>query len=161
MTTDQRITRGLPFEEAETVTGIQVTELCNENGCPQHGEDNCPGCPGLGEVMYLIDCLVKDIRELEAAVVWTRYELSSYLPDYEQMLIRTDIVSGLAGRYQDDPVYQIYMKYAGEDPLESEEQVRRILGLAHIPFHIFDDNSEEDYDPDDDYSVFNDQFADS
>ena len=160
MTIDQK-TRDLPFEEGEAGAGIQVTEPCNENGCPQHGEDNCPGCPGLGEVMYLIDCLVKDIRELEAAVVWTRYELSNYLPAYEQMLMRTDIVSGLAGRYQGNPVYQIYMKYAGEDPMESEEQVRRILGLAHLPCHIFDDNGEENYDPDDDYSVFNDQFADS
>ena len=160
MTIDQK-TRDLPFEEGEAGAGIPVIEPGIENGYLQYKEDNCPGCPGLGEVMYLIDCLVKDIRELEAAVVWTRYELSGYLPDYEQMLIRTDIISGLAGRYQDNPVYQIYMKYAGEDPLESEEQVRRILGLAHIPCHIFDDNSEEDYDPDDDYSVFNDQFADS
>ena len=161
MKTDQRATRGLQFEEVENEASIPATAPYIDNGCPQHREDNCPGCPGLGDVMYLIDCLVKDIRELEAAVVWTRYELSNYLPAYEQMLMRTDIVSGLAGRYQGNPVYQIYMKYAGEDPMESEEQVRRILGLAHIPFHIFDDNSEEDYDPDDDYSVFNDQFADS
>ena len=104
MTTDQRITRGLPFEETETGAGIPVTEPCIVNGCPPHRENDCPGCPGLGEVMYLIDCLVKDIRELEASVVWTRYELSGHLPEYEQMLMRTDIVSGLAGRYQDNPV---------------------------------------------------------
>ena len=93
------------------------------------------------------------------SLVQTRYELSGYLPDYEQMLVRTDIVSGLAGRYQDNPMYQIYMKYAGEDPLESEEQVRRILGFAHIPCTIFDE--EEDSNLDDNYTVFIYQFADS
>ena len=75
-----------------------------------HDSSICSGCPGMYELIRLIDCLVKDIRHLESEVVRTRYELSRHLPHPYDEELRGDIVSDLAGRYSDDPAYQLYMK---------------------------------------------------
>lgn len=98
-----------------------------------HDGSICSDCPGIYEFIKLIDCLVKDIRHLESETVRTRYELSHHLPHPYDEELRGDIVSDLAGRYSDDPAYQLYMKlmYDNRDPMESDEWAGQIQRLAH------------------------------
>lgn len=93
----------------------------------------CEGCPGLYEFIILIDCLVKDIQHLESETVRTRHKLSRHLPHPYDDYLRSGILSDLAGRHNDNPAYQAYMKllYDNQDPMESDEWVRHICGLAH------------------------------
>lgn len=98
-----------------------------------HNGSICGDCPGMYEFIRLIDCLVKDIRHLESETVRTRYELSRLLTYPYDNELRGDIVSDLAGRYGDDPAYQLYMKlmYDNRDPMESDEWASQIHRLAH------------------------------
>jgi hypothetical protein len=91
-------------------------------------DDNC-----LYEFCRLIDLLANDIVHLEEEVVKTRYALSTYLKSPYDECLRTDILSDLAGRYSDNPAYQIYMEllYNNQDPMESDECVRSIIKLAN------------------------------
>lgn len=98
-----------------------------------HDGNICGGCPGIYEFIRLIDYLVKDIEHLESETVRTRYELSRYLPHPYGEDLRGDIVSDLAGRYSEDPAYQVYMKlmHDNRDPMESDEWTSHISYLAH------------------------------
>ena len=98
-----------------------------------HDGSICGDCPGMYEFISLIDCLVKDIQHLESETVRIRYELSRYLPHPYSADLLGDIVSDLAGRYSDDPAYQVYMKlmYDNRDPMESDEWASQIHRLAH------------------------------
>jgi len=91
-------------------------------------DDNC-----LYDFCRLIDLLVNDIVHLEGEVVRTRYALSTYLEPPYDVCLRSDILSDLAGRYSDDPAYQIYMKllYNNQDPMESDECVQLMNKLAN------------------------------
>ncbi|MBF4691588.1 hypothetical protein [Fusibacter ferrireducens] len=87
----------------------------------------------LYEFCRLIDCLIKDIQHLESETVKTRYTLSKYLePPYDEFM-RSDILSGLAGRYYDHPAYKIYIQllYNNQDPMDSDEWVDHITNLTH------------------------------
>lgn len=98
-----------------------------------HDGSICGNCPGMYEFIRLIDLLVKDIRHLESETVRARYELSRHLPHpYDEELLG-NIVSDLAGRYSDDPAYQLYMKlmYDNRDSMESDEWANKIYRLAH------------------------------
>ena len=57
----------------------------------------------------LVKALIADIQHLESEVVHTRYELSSYLTEKERNLLRSDILSNLAGRYASDPAYDAFV----------------------------------------------------
>jgi hypothetical protein len=81
---------------------------------------------------WLVDRMVGDIRFLEEKIVRIRYKLSWHLEEPHGEFLRCDILSNLAGRYYDDPAYQIYMKllYDNHDPMESKKRGRRIRKLA-------------------------------
>ena len=84
-------------------------------------DDQCTSC----EMRFfdLIDQLIMDIRHLEPKVVYLRYLLSMYLPEWDGEMLRCDIFSDLVGSYWDRPAYQDYLKafYDGHDPLDSDE----------------------------------------
>ncbi len=75
--------------------------------------------------LQLIDYFVNDIKELEREVIRLRYKLSMRLPNYEGLMLRSEIYSNLAGRYEWHDAYQKYMSlYSnGTDPLENNIKV--------------------------------------
>lgn len=83
--------------------------------------------------LQLIDYLVKDIRQLELETIRLRYELSKWLPDYDGLLIRSDIYSGLAGRYDWQKAYASYVALYcnGIDPLDNESYSGQMRAMAH------------------------------
>lgn len=87
----------------------------------------------LYEFCQLIDYLIKDIQHLESEIVRTRYTLSNYLRSPFEESMRSDILSGLAGRYWDHPAYKAYINlfYNNQDPMDNDEWVNHILQLAH------------------------------
>lgn len=87
----------------------------------------------LYDFCQLIDYLISDIRHLESETVKTRYALSEYLKSPYDEYLRSDILSGLAGRYQDHPAYKAYIQlfYNNQDPMSSDEWVNHIVNLAH------------------------------
>lgn len=89
--------------------------------------------PDVYDYCQLIDCLIKDIQHLESEIVKTRYLLSNYLKPPLDEAMKSDILSGLAGRYWDNPAYKSYIEmfYAKEDPMENDKWVNHILKLAH------------------------------
>lgn len=50
--------------------------------------------------LQLIDYLVDDIKQLELETIRLCHELSKRLPGYDGLMLRTEIYSGLAGRYE-------------------------------------------------------------
>ena len=81
----------------------------------------------------LVEALMADIQHLESEVVRMRYELSSYLPEKERELLRSDILSNLGGRYAGNPAYDVFVSQwcNGTDPMDSDEWVEHIWRLAH------------------------------
>jgi len=81
--------------------------------------DYCLAC----ETGYLwfIDSLVKDIKHLELKIVYLRYTLSKYLPEYDGEMLMCDIFSDLSAPHWDHPIYQEYMNgfCGGENPLDN------------------------------------------
>jgi hypothetical protein len=49
----------------------------------------------------LIGRLVRDIQHLESKVVFLRYSLSKFLPEYDREMLRCDIFADLYGNYFD------------------------------------------------------------
>ena len=96
-------------------------------------DELCESCDILYELFHLVDYLIKDIQHLETETVRTRYELSLYLKNPYDEFLRRDIFSNLAGRYSDNPAYQLYMKlnYNNQDPMDSKEWVNHIWAVAH------------------------------
>ena len=85
------------------------------------------------DMFQLMEALITDIQHLESEVVRTRYELSRYLPEKERNLLRSDILSGLADRYAEDPAYDAFVEdwCGGTDPMDTDEWVEHIRRLAH------------------------------
>lgn len=83
--------------------------------------------------LQLIDYLVKDIKQLEMETVRLRYELSKRLTDYDAMLLRSDIYSALAGRYdwQDAYVRYVSLYCDDKDPLDNKEYSSQMEQMAH------------------------------
>jgi hypothetical protein len=81
----------------------------------------------------LVKALIADIQHLESEVVHMRYELSSYLPEKERNLLRSDILANLGGRYAGSPAYDVFVREwcNGTDPMDSDEWVEHIWRLAH------------------------------
>lgn len=96
-------------------------------------EKICNDCNYLYEFCKLVDALVKDILHLESETVHARYELSRYLDKPYDEYLRSDILSNMAGRYSDNPAYQVYIQLYHDnlDPMESDEWVEHIMNLAH------------------------------
>lgn len=69
--------------------------------------------------LQLIDYLVNDIKHLELESIRLRYELSKCLSDYDGLLFKSDIYSGLASRYEWQEAYARYVSLycEGTDPL--------------------------------------------
>lgn len=87
----------------------------------------------LYDFCQLIDYLIKDIQHLESEIVRIRYTLSRHLEAPDGEFMRSDILSGLAGRYHNHPAYQPYIQlyYNNQDPMQSDEWVNHIWNLAH------------------------------
>jgi len=70
----------------------------------------------------LIERLVEGIQHLELKVVYLRYLLSKYLPEWDGEMLRDDIFRDLTGGFWDQPAYQKYLSayHGGLDPLDSE-----------------------------------------
>jgi len=70
----------------------------------------------------LVDCLVSNIKQLEAKVVCLRHELSRYIPDkYKGEMLRCDILSDLSScDFYDNPVFQRFVSchHKGENPFD-------------------------------------------
>ncbi|WP_313134220.1 hypothetical protein [Anaerocolumna sp.] len=96
-------------------------------------DECCDECMILYEFCRLTDCLVKDIKHLEAEIVRTRYTLSNYLEKPDCEFLRSDILANLAGRYVGNSAYDAYIKllYNNQDPMDSKEWVDFISQLAH------------------------------
>ena len=100
----------------------------------------CEGCleycrlepfPDEGDFFWLIELMVREIKDLEAEIVRTRQVLAEYLPERWAEGLRADIFCDLSARFTDNPKYDRYVKYChdGTDPMESKEQVSRMLRL--------------------------------
>ena len=80
----------------------------------------------------LIHYLIQDIQHLETEVVRTRFQLSQYLPVPDRINMQADILSDLAGRYEDHPAYLHYIDlyHNNLDPLNSDEWIHHILSVS-------------------------------
>lgn len=92
-------------------------------------EVNCAeSCEAVIALCELIDCLVEDIQMLELECISTRYHLSQYMDENEGELLRMDILSHLAGRYNGEPAYDMYttIMYNGGDPMEFRDYLVKV-----------------------------------
>lgn len=82
--------------------------------------------------LQLIDYIVNDIEELELEVIRLRYELSKRLPYYKGVVLRSEIYSDLAGRYEWHEAYQKYVRLyrSGQDPLENKSYYQKRKKMA-------------------------------
>lgn len=80
----------------------------------------------------LIHYLIQDIQHLETEVVRTRFQLSRYLPELDRINMQADILSDLAGRYEDHPAYLQYIDlyHSNLDPLNSDEWTNHIITVS-------------------------------
>jgi len=85
------------------------------------------------EYLQLIDYLVNDIQELELEVIRLRYELSNRLPAYDGLMLKCDIFSALAGRYDWQEAYVRYVSlYCNDvDPLDNKSYSGKMKEMAH------------------------------
>ena len=83
--------------------------------------------------LQLVDSLVKDIQQLELEAIRLRYELSKRLPAYAGMMLKADIYSALAGRYEWQEAYAKYVSLYcnGMDPLDNETYSSKMREMAH------------------------------
>jgi hypothetical protein len=74
------------------------------------------------EFLDLVDHLISGIQHLELKVVYLRYLLSMYLPEWNGKMLRCDIFSDLTGGFWDKPAYQRYISryHGGLDPMDGE-----------------------------------------
>jgi hypothetical protein len=95
---------------ADHVGGIYDCDACDEY---------CDGCKYAFH--QLVDRIVKDIQRLEADIVYLRYTLIPFLSKHNGQMLKFEIFSDLAGRYDDHPAYQQYVaEYCGgQDPMDS------------------------------------------
>ncbi len=80
----------------------------------------------------LIHYLIQDIQHLETEVVRTRFQLSRYLSELDGINLQADILSDLAGRYEDHPAYLHYIDlyHSNLDPLNSDEWTEHIISVS-------------------------------
>ena len=80
----------------------------------------------------LIHFLIQDIQHLETEVVRTRFQLSRHLPELDRINLQADILSDLAGRYEDHPAYLQYIDlyHNNLDPLNSDEWTNHIISVS-------------------------------
>ena len=95
--------------------------------------DNCSTCGNVCEFYQLTEDMIDDIKHLEKEVVRLRYSLSKYLPDYDGLMLRCDILSGLSRPYYEHPAYKQYISVncAGNDPLDCKSYSKEMQMLAH------------------------------
>lgn len=101
---------------------------------------NCADdCKVVDQFCSLIDHMLKDIQQLELECISTRYWLSRYMDDDRGELLRSDIFSNLAGRYHNDPAYQLFtaLLYDGGDPMEFREYVLKTQEAANGNGHCW------------------------
>lgn len=86
--------------------------------------------------LQLIDYLVDDIKQLELETIRLRHELSKRLPDYDGLILRSEIYSGLAGRYEWQEAYARYVSFycEGTDPLDNESYSKQMEQMAHLGY---------------------------
>ena len=79
----------------------------------------------------LIHFLIQDIQHLD--VVRTRFQLSRHLPELDRINLQADIISDLAGRYEDHPAYLQYINlyHNNLDPMNSDEWVNHIISVSN------------------------------
>jgi hypothetical protein len=90
-------------------------------------------CDNCGMDFYrLVDCLINDIQHLESKVVYLRYSLSKFLPEYNGNMLRCEIFSDLSGSYIDQSAYQQYVsEYCyGQDPMDTAEYCQRLMRIS-------------------------------
>ena len=75
-------------------------------------------CEAVIALCELADKLTADIQFLELECISTRYLLHQHMDKEE--LLRMDILSHLAGRYEGDPAQELFksIMYSGGDPME-------------------------------------------
>ena len=79
-----------------------------------------------------IDLLIMNTKHLESKVVSLRYLLSTFFPDYDAKMLRSDIFSDLSPSFYDQPVYQQYISkyYDGNDPMDDDEYCSLMIRLS-------------------------------
>lgn len=77
-------------------------------------------CEAVIALCELADKLTADIQFLELECISTRYLLHQHMDKEEGELLRMDILSHLAGRYEGDPAQELFksIMYSGGDPME-------------------------------------------
>jgi len=92
--------------------------------------DFCDNCEM--DFYSLVDCLIKDIQHLESKVVYLRYSLSMFLPEYDGEMLKCEIFSDLSGSYSDQSAYQRYVSdYChGQDPMDTAEYCAHLMRVS-------------------------------
>lgn len=92
-------------------------------------EVNCAdSCEAVLHLCELVDRLVRDVQTLELECISTRYLLSQRMPEEDGELLRMDILSNLAERYDGEPAYELYkaIMYSGGDPMEFRDYLVKV-----------------------------------